>query len=63
MDDEGKFASVGEGNIDFERILDNKELSGMKYYFVEQDATYKRTPMEAIKVSHKGLQKFGFDKI
>jgi len=60
MDDEGRFAPVGNGQIDFVRILDNKELSGMKYYMVEQDRTFNMTPLEAIKVSHKGLKEIGF---
>jgi len=59
-DDQGRFAPVGNGEIDFNRILANKELSGMKYYFVEQDKTFNMEPLEAIKVSHKGLQKIGF---
>jgi sugar phosphate isomerase/epimerase len=61
MDDQGRFAPVGNGNIDFTRILANKELSGMKYYLVEQDRTFNMKPLEAIKVSHKGLQKIGFN--
>ncbi len=60
MDNEGKFAPVGNGNIDFANILANKKLSGMKYYMVEQDNTFDLKPLEAIKISHKGLQKFGF---
>ncbi len=60
MDDEGKFAPVGKGNIDFSRILANKKLSGMKYYMVEQDKTFTMTPLEAIKVSHKALAQIGF---
>ena len=60
MDDQGRFAPVGNGHIDFARILANKKLSGMKYYMVEQDMTFDMPPLEAIKVSHKGLKKFGF---
>lgn len=60
MDDEGRFAPVGTGNIDFARILENKELSGMQYYFVEQDKTFDMTPLEAIKISHKGIKEIGF---
>lgn len=60
MDDQGRFAPVGNGKIDFKRILDNKKLSGMQYYFVEQDACYNETALEAIVVSHKGLAKLGF---
>lgn len=61
MDDEGRFAPVGNGNIDFGRILANKKLSGMKYYMVEQDATFDgMQPMEAIRISHEGIKKIGF---
>jgi len=60
MDDEGRFAPVGNGNIDFSKILENKELSGMKYYFVEQDRTFDMKPLEAIQISHDGLKKIGF---
>jgi sugar phosphate isomerase/epimerase len=60
MDDQGRFAPVGNGNIDFSTILANKKLSGMKYYMVEQDRTFDMTPLEAIKISHKGIKKIGF---
>jgi sugar phosphate isomerase/epimerase len=60
MDEQGRFAPVGNGKIDFKRILDNKQLSGMQYYFVEQDACFNETPLEAIVISHKGLEKIGF---
>ncbi|MAS21248.1 MAG: sugar phosphate isomerase [Leeuwenhoekiella sp.] len=61
MDAEGRFAPVGEGNIDFARILAEKEESGMQYYFVEQDMTFNHTPLEAIKISHKALEEIGFN--
>ncbi len=62
MDDQGRFAPVGQGNIDFKRILANKKLSGMKYYMVEQDQVFDgMTPMEAIKISKEGLEKIGFE--
>lgn len=61
MDDGGRFAPVNTGHIDFKRILANKKASGMKYYLVEQDQTYDGlTPLEAIKISHKGLKEIGF---
>jgi sugar phosphate isomerase/epimerase len=60
MDTEGKFAPVGEGTIDFKRILAQKKLSGMKYYFAEQDNTFGTPPLEVIKISHAGLQQIGF---
>ncbi|MBO0323680.1 sugar phosphate isomerase/epimerase [Muricauda sp. CAU 1633] len=62
MDDEGRFAPVGQGSIDFAKILAEKEESGMLYYFVEQDQTFDGLkPLEAIKISRKGLAKHGFE--
>ena len=61
MDSQGRFAPVGNGIIDFGRILNKKEQSGMQAYFVEQDETFAMEPLEAIKVSHKGLTKIGFN--
>ena len=62
MDEEGKFAPVGTGTIDFSRILSEKDKSGMIYYFVEQDRTWDKKPLEVIKTSHEGLKKFGFNE-
>jgi sugar phosphate isomerase/epimerase len=57
MDAKGRFAPVGTGTIDFNRIFDNKKLSGMKYYFVEQDQTFDgQEPLEAIRISHDALE-------
>ena len=60
MNEKGMFAPVGTGTIDFARILAKKELSGMKYYMVEQDMTFDLDPLEAIKISHAGIKKYGF---
>jgi len=60
MDDQGRFAPVGKGHINFGRILSNKDLSGMNYYMVEQDNTFDLSPFEAIKISHEGLKAIGF---
>ena len=61
MDAQGRFAPVGNGKIDFARILAAKEKSGMEFYMVEQDMTFDgMKPLEAIEISHEGLKKFGF---
>ncbi len=61
MDEEGRFAPVGSGTIDFSRILEKKELSGMKYFMVEQDRTFDGLqPLEAIGISYKGIKEIGF---
>ncbi len=60
-DDQGRFAPVGQGNIDFAALLKRKELAGMKFALVEQDETYDgMTAFEAIKLSREKLKKFGF---
>lgn len=62
MDDQGRFAPVGQGTIDFKRILDHKKRSGMEYYFVEQDMTFDGLePLKAIQISHEGLKEIGFE--
>ena len=61
MDIEGRFAPVGTGEINFAKILAKKDISGMKYYMVEQDKTFDgMKPLEVIKTSHEGLKKIGF---
>ena len=60
MDEQGKFAPVGKGTIDFASILKYKDLSGMEFYLVEQDRTFDLEPMEAIKISREGIKKYGF---
>ncbi|MCR9228884.1 MAG: sugar phosphate isomerase/epimerase [Flavobacteriaceae bacterium] len=64
MDQKDRFAPVGQGKIDFGRILKDGKKSGMQYFFVEQDRVFDDLdPLEAIKISHKGLKDFGFDKV
>lgn len=61
MDEQGRFAPVGKGKIDFKKILDQKRLSGMKYFMVEQDQTFDgMQPLEAIEISHKAIKAIGF---
>ncbi|MFW5819746.1 MAG: sugar phosphate isomerase/epimerase family protein [Bacteroidota bacterium] len=48
------FAEVGHGVIDFQRIFDQRKVSGMKYFFVEQDDS-RRDPLESIRMSFQYL--------
>ncbi|WP_245706033.1 sugar phosphate isomerase/epimerase family protein [Catalinimonas alkaloidigena] len=48
------FTEVGNGTIDFKRIFENADKSGMKYYFVEQDQT-PGNPLESIATSYQNL--------
>jgi sugar phosphate isomerase/epimerase len=47
--------AVGSGYIDFKRIFDHAKDSGMKYFFVEQDAAPQ--PIENVTTSYNNLKK------
>ena len=47
------FAEVGTGTIDYKRLFDIKKISGMKYFFVEQDQS--DDPLKSIETSYKNL--------
>lgn len=59
MDDtpEKFFTEVGNGIIDFKAIFKEKELSGMEYFYVEQDDCKDHKPMESIAISHDYMSK------
>lgn len=62
MDEQGRFAPVGTGSINFKKINKQRKKAGMKYYLVEQDQTFDgMEPLEAIRISHGNLKKFGFN--
>ena len=46
----------GKGGLDIKKILDNAELSGMKYFFIEQEE-YTSTPMESMQYNLNYLKK------
>jgi sugar phosphate isomerase/epimerase len=49
------FAPVGAGLINFKEVLAAKNISGMKYFFVEQDSTKDGKPFDAIQTSITNL--------
>ncbi len=55
---EGKpvMAEVGEGNLNWERIISEAENSGVEWYLVEQD-TCLRDPFESLEISYNNLKK------
>ncbi|HUS87248.1 MAG TPA: sugar phosphate isomerase/epimerase [Bacteroidales bacterium] len=55
LSDEGKDATLGEGSIDFNPIFYSAAISGMKYFFIEQDDCRSHTPLESIKISREYL--------
>ena len=59
MTKDKKFAPVGTGTIDFKSILSTAEKNGVRWGIVEQDNTYGKPPLEAIKTSLENLKKLG----
>lgn len=54
------FAEIGEGNLDWEGIIEACEASGVEYYIVEQD-TCQRDPFESLKISFENLRAMGVE--
>jgi sugar phosphate isomerase/epimerase len=53
------FKEVGAGNMDLKRILHTATESGVKHFFVEQDAT-PGDPLASLKISASYLKSFDF---
>ena len=56
---EQRFAEIGEGNLNWARILETAARSGVEYYLVEQDNCYDRTPYESLAISYRNLKAMG----
>ena len=54
--DAGHFTEVGTGTIDYKKILSLAKQQGIKYMFVEQDAT-SIPPMESLRISYQHLER------
>lgn len=48
-------ATLGEGTIDFIPIFEKAKISGMKYFFIEQDNCKTHSPLESIEISKNFL--------
>ncbi len=58
---EGAVMSViGEGNINFDRVFEKAETSGVKYMLVEQDNCNGEDPFECLTRSYRYLKARGF---
>lgn len=55
---EVKYTEVGTGAIDFIRIAEDKDKSGLKFAFVEQDDIYMPNKFESIKKSYDYVKKY-----
>ena len=54
-DSKRESTEIGSGTLDFPAIFNDKSLSGMQYYFVEQEA-FTMDPMESVKISFNYLK-------
>lgn len=55
-----KMASIGEGNINFDRVFEKAEAGGTKYMLVEQDDCNGENPLECLRRSYEYLTACGF---
>ena len=53
-------AEVGEGNLNWPRILQSCREAGVEWYLVEQDICY-RDPFESLEISLKNLKQMGLN--
>ena len=58
-DGEKRYAPVGTGELDFEKIIKTSLDLGVEYAFVEQDDCYGEDPFVCLKKSYDYLTKMG----
>lgn len=55
-----RFAPVGEGNMDFARILQHAQAAGVEHILVEQDDCYGESPFDCLGRSLKHVREMGY---
>ena len=55
-----QFAEIGEGNLDFNGIIEQSLSSGAKYLLIEQDDQYGRDPFDCLATSRDNLIRLGY---
>lgn len=55
-----QFAEVGQGNMDWPKLLPAAEKAGAEYFLIEQDLTYGRDPVDCIRDSREYLKSIGY---
>jgi sugar phosphate isomerase/epimerase len=56
---EQRFAEIGEGNLNWQAILQAAREVGVQYLLVEQDNCYGRDPFESLAISYRNLKAMG----
>ena len=55
-----RFAEIGEGNLNWDAILEACTYAGVEWYIIEQDSCYERDPFESLGMSLNNLKEMGF---
>jgi sugar phosphate isomerase/epimerase len=58
-DRQQRMAEIGEGNLNWPRILAAARAGGVEFALVEQDDTYGRDPFECLSISCRNLKEMG----
>ncbi|MEJ6950447.1 sugar phosphate isomerase/epimerase family protein [Natronospora cellulosivora (SeqCode)] len=58
-DIEQRFAEIGEGNLNWSRIIEACKEIGVEWCPVEQDLCYDRDPFESLVISYNNLKEMG----
>jgi sugar phosphate isomerase/epimerase len=59
MDQDGTFAEVGHGVMNYQEIMEAAVQAGIQYAIVEQDVC-KHPPLQSVSMSYKFLRKLGY---
>lgn len=54
------FVEVGQGNMNWPKLLPAAEAAGAEYFFIEQDMTYGKAPFACIRDSREYLKSIGY---
>lgn len=55
-----EFAEVGEGSLPIVECIETGIRCGCEFFFIEQDKTYDRAPLESVKISYENLCAMGY---
>lgn len=58
-----EFAEVGEGSLPIAECIETGIRCGCEFFFIEQDKTYDRAPLESVKISYENLCAMGYAEL
>jgi sugar phosphate isomerase/epimerase len=58
-----QFGEVGEGNLEWNEIIEQALASGAEYLFIEQDDQYGRDPFDCLRISRDNLVALGHENL